>query len=87
MTDVDEEQVHLLFDQLNQILEGKNTSEAIAAVQDLYCALICEVSDDRNAAVELANELHKDLEEAIRKTFDWYHSETNPPGSDQKPQT
>jgi hypothetical protein len=44
-----------------------------AAVQDLYCAVICVMARDVDQALALATAAHRDVLATIRKNFEHYN--------------
>ena len=69
-----------IFDKLARIVVREPSGDALRAVQDLYCAIICNVGDDVAHALELAAGAHQDVLATIRKNFDWYKSAEGRPG-------
>jgi hypothetical protein len=76
MSEPDRKNINKLFERLNLITAGEKTIDGLAAVQDLYCAMICIISENEDVAHEYARAFHDDVQATIRKNFDWYKSQS-----------
>lgn len=72
MKTLDDDKVQRIFERLNLVAAGEPMIEAAAAVQDLYCAVLCVMADDIDEAIALATAAHDDIRATIRKNFEHY---------------
>ncbi len=70
--EIDHAEVERIFGRLAMIAAGEPCLEAMAAVQDLYSAMLCIASKDKRNALALAENTADDILATIRKNFDWY---------------
>lgn len=74
MNEPNEDNTKRIFERLSLVTAGEPGLDALAAVQDLYCAMICAMTPDKVGAMKLARLAHDDINGTINKHFDWYHS-------------